>query len=81
MKRPWRAQELREYWLFLAKERFLLARKTLSSQLGFAVLRRSFQLESRFPRSFRQGRGVGRVQRSEGGSTTGRRGQYPQGSR
>jgi hypothetical protein len=31
MKRSWSAQELRKYWLFSAKERFLLAHKTLSS--------------------------------------------------
>jgi hypothetical protein len=54
MKRHWNVQELREHWSLSVEERFLLAHKAPRSQLGFAVLLKFFQLESRFPRDRRE---------------------------
>jgi Domain of unknown function (DUF4158) len=54
MKRYWSTQELREHWSLSVEERSLLAKKTPRSRLGFAVLLKFFQLESRFPRNRRE---------------------------
>jgi len=54
MKRHWNVQELREHWSLSVEERSLLAHKAPRSQLGFAVLLKFFQLESRFPRDRRE---------------------------
>jgi hypothetical protein len=54
MKRYWSIQELREHWSLSVEERSLLAKKTPRSQLGFAVLLKFFQLESRFPQDRRE---------------------------
>jgi len=54
MKRYWSTQELREHCSLSVEERSLLAKKTPRSQLGFAVLLKFFQLESRFPRDCRE---------------------------
>jgi Domain of unknown function (DUF4158) len=50
----WSTQELREHWSLSIEDRSLLAKKTPRSQLGFAVLLKFFQLESRFPRNRRE---------------------------
>lgn len=50
MKRERSAEELAEHWALLPDERELLANKTGATRLGFAVLRKFFQAESRFPR-------------------------------
>jgi Domain of unknown function (DUF4158) len=54
MKRDWSTQELREPWSWSVEEHSLLATKMPRSPLGFAVLRKFFQLESRFPRDGRE---------------------------
>jgi len=54
MKRYWSAQELREHWSLSGEERSLLTNKTPRSQLGFAMLLKFFQLESRFHRGRRE---------------------------
>ena len=51
MKREWAAEELAEHWTLLPDERELLANKTGVTRLGFAVLLKFFQAESRFPRA------------------------------
>lgn len=49
MKRCWNAEELAEHWTLSAEEFSLLANKTGSTRLGFALLLRYFQIEGRFP--------------------------------
>lgn len=51
MKQGWSAEELAEHWTLLPSERELLANKTAVTRLGFAVLLKFFQVESRFPRN------------------------------
>ena len=54
MKREWSAEELAEQWTLLPSERELLANKTGVTRLGFAVLLKFFQAESRFPRDLQE---------------------------
>lgn len=49
LKREWIDEGLAEHWTLLPSERKLLANKTGTTRLGFAVLLKFFQLESRFP--------------------------------
>ena len=49
MKRHWEEQELTEQWSLSPEEFDLLRHRTDHSRLGFAVLLKFFQLESRFP--------------------------------
>jgi hypothetical protein len=49
MKRQWNAEELVEHWTLLPSEQALLANKTGTTRLGFAVLLKFFQYEARFP--------------------------------
>ncbi|MEK6570123.1 MAG: DUF4158 domain-containing protein, partial [Bacteroidota bacterium] len=49
MKRLWQAEELVEHFTLLPEESTLLANKTGSTRLGFAVLLKFFQYEGRFP--------------------------------
>ncbi len=51
MKQDWTDEELIEYWTLDETELSLLANKTGATRLGFAVLLKFFQLESRFPNS------------------------------
>lgn len=51
MKQDWTDEELVEYWTLGEMELSLLANKTGATRLGFAVLLKFFQLESRFPNS------------------------------
>ena len=51
MKRLWQAEELVEHFTLLPGESALLANKTGSTRLGFAVLLKFFQYEGRFPYS------------------------------
>lgn len=50
MKRHWEVDELIEHWTLLPDEEALLGNKTGCNQLGFAVLLKFFQLETRFPK-------------------------------
>ena len=50
MKRTWSEDELQEHWSLSPEEQALLTHKTSRGQLGFAVLLKYFQLETRFPR-------------------------------
>lgn len=49
MKRHWDPEELLEHWTLLPSEHALLANKTGTTRLGFAVLLKFFQYEARFP--------------------------------
>ena len=49
MKRTWDIEELVEHFTLLPKDIDLLANKTGSTRLGFAVLLKYFQYETRFP--------------------------------
>jgi len=51
MKRLWKLEELMEHFTLLPDERALLANKSGSNRLGFAVLLKFFQMEARFPLS------------------------------
>ena len=53
MKRTWSSDELREHWSLSTEEQALLTRKTSRGQLGFAILLKYYQLETRFPRDRR----------------------------
>jgi hypothetical protein len=50
VKRTWSEDELRDQWSLSPEEQALLTRKTSRGQLGFVVLLKYFQLETRFPR-------------------------------
>ena len=50
MKRDWHPDELTQHWTFAQEEHILLANKTGTSRLGFALLLKAFLLEGRFPR-------------------------------
>jgi Domain of unknown function (DUF4158) len=50
VKRTWSEDELHEHWSLSPAEQALLTHKTARGQLGFAVLLKSFQLGTRFPR-------------------------------
>jgi hypothetical protein len=50
VKRTWSEDELQEHWALSPAEQALLTHKTARGQLGFAVLLKYFQLETRFPR-------------------------------
>jgi len=49
MKRHWDTEELIEHWTLMPPEQELLANKTGTTRLGFAVLLKFFQYEARFP--------------------------------
>lgn len=49
MKRHWDTEELIEHWTLMPPEHALLANKTGTTRLGFAVLLKFFQYEARFP--------------------------------
>jgi hypothetical protein len=49
VKRIWSEDELHEHWSLSREEQALLARKTSRGQLGFALLLKAFELETRFP--------------------------------
>lgn len=49
MKRLWQPEELVKHFTLLPEESVLLANKTGSTRLGFAVLLKLFRYESRFP--------------------------------
>lgn len=49
MKRLWTADELVDEWTLLPSELELLANKTGTTRLGFAVLLKFFSIEGRFP--------------------------------
>ena len=51
MKRIWSEDELHEHWSLSSEDQALLARKTSRGQLGFALLLKAFELETRFPRA------------------------------
>lgn len=51
MKRVWETDELVEYWTLMPPEVELLANKTGATRLGFAVLLKFFQMETRFPQN------------------------------
>ena len=51
MKRLWKLEELMEHFTLLPDEKALLANKSGSNRLGFAVLLKFFQMEARFPLS------------------------------
>lgn len=50
MKRHWEVDELIEHWTLLPDEEALLGNKTGCNRLGFAVLLKFFELETRFPK-------------------------------
>jgi Domain of unknown function (DUF4158) len=50
VKRIWSEDELHEHWSLSPEEQALLTRKTSRGQLGFALLLKTFALETRFPR-------------------------------
>jgi uncharacterized protein DUF4158 len=50
VKRTWSEDELHDQWSLAPEEQALLTRKTSRGQLGFVVLLKYFQLETRFPR-------------------------------
>jgi len=50
MKRQWSLQELAEHFTLQAEDLALLANKTGTTRLGFALLLKCFQYEGRFPR-------------------------------
>ena len=50
MKRTWSSDELIAHFTLLPDETALLGNKTGATRLGFAILLKAFQLESRFPR-------------------------------
>lgn len=49
MKRLWTSDELVEHWTLLPNDLALLANKAGATRLGFAVLLKAFQYDSRFP--------------------------------
>ncbi len=51
MKRHWTEAELGEHWALAPDELALLANKTGTTRLAFAVALKCFQLEGRFPES------------------------------
>ncbi|MBW4430957.1 MAG: DUF4158 domain-containing protein [Pelatocladus maniniholoensis HA4357-MV3] len=51
MKRHWEVDELIEHWTLLPNEITMLANKTGANRLGFAVLLKFFQYETKFPSS------------------------------
>ncbi len=54
MKRDWHPDELTEHWTLTPGEKQQALSKRESSRLGFAVLLKFFQSQSRFPRSARE---------------------------
>ena len=49
MKQDWHPDELLQYWTLSSDEHALLAHKTGSARLGFAVLLKEFQFRGGFP--------------------------------
>ncbi len=54
MKQNWQPDELTEHWSFTPEEKQQVLEKRPNLQLGFAVLFKFFQYQSRFPKSARE---------------------------
>ena len=49
MKQDWHPDELALHWTLSESELELLGTKTSATRLSFAILRKAFQLDGRFP--------------------------------